>query len=81
MIDNDCIQMEIALKIRMLIAAMALTVSSGALAAEFAKPGTKMECCCCERDKHGKMASCKDKAKEVEKTGHEGHDMEGMNHK
>ena len=73
--------MEIAMKIRMSIAAMALTVSSGALAAEVAKPGTKMECCCCKRDEHGKMACCKDKAKEVEKTGHEGHDMEGMNHK
>jgi len=73
--------MEIAMKIGMLIVAMAVTVSSGALAAEVAKPETKMECCCCKKDEHGKMACCKDKAKEGEKTGHEGHDMEGMNHK
>lgn len=75
------IQMEIAMKIGMLIAAMAVTVSSGALAAEVAKPETKMVCCCCKKDEHGKMACCEDKAKEVEMTGHEGHDMEGMNHK
>lgn len=63
------------------MAAMAVTVSSGALAAEVAKPETKMECCCCKKDEHGKMACCKDKAKEGEKTVREGHDMRGMNHK
>ena len=72
--------MEIAMKIGMLIAAMAVTVSSGALAAEVAKPEMKMECCC-KKDEQGKMACCKDKAKEGEKTGHQGHDMKGMNHK
>lgn len=66
--------------IRMLIGALALTVSTGAFAAEVAVPDTKMECCC-KKDEHGKMACCKDKAKEAEKAGHEGHDMEGMNHK
>jgi len=69
------------MKIGMLIAAIAVTVSSGALAAEGAKPETKMECCCCKRDEHGKMACCEDKAKEEQKTGHEGHNMEGMDHK
>ena len=69
------------MKIGMLIAAIAVTVSSGALAAEVAKPETKMECCCCKKDEHGKMACCKDKDTESEKTGHEGHDMEGMNNK
>ncbi len=69
------------MKIEILIAAMAVTVSSGALAAEVAKPETKMECCCCKKDEQGKMACCKDKAKSAEKNGHEGHDMEGMNHK
>lgn len=69
------------MKIRLMIAAMAVTVSSGAVAAEVAKPETKMECCCCKKDEHGKMACCKDEAKEGENAGHEGHDMEGMNHK
>lgn len=72
------------MKIGMMIAALAVTVSSGALAAEVAKPETKMECCC-KKDEQGKMACCKDKAKandkDSEKAGHEGHDMEGMNHK
>jgi hypothetical protein len=40
---------------------MAVTISSGALAAEVAKPESKMECCCCKKDEHGKMACCKDK--------------------
>ena len=62
------------------MAAIAVTVSSGALAAEAAKPEIKMECCC-KKDEQGKMACCKDKVKEGEKTSHEGHDMEVMNHK
>lgn len=69
------------MKIGMLIAAMAVTVSSGALALEVAKTETKMKCCCCKKDEHGKMACCKDKAKEGENAGHESHDMEGMNQK
>ena len=68
------------MRIRMLIAATAFTISSGALAAEVAEPETKMECCC-KKGEQGKMACCKDKAKDGAKTGHEGHDMEGMNHK
>ena len=68
------------MNIRMLIAAMAITASSGALAAETTKAESKMECCC-KKDEHGKMACCKDKAKEAGKTGHEGHDMDGMDHK
>jgi hypothetical protein len=72
---------EVKMKLSALLGLVALTASSGALAAEAAKPETKMECCCCKKDEHGKMACCKDKAKEGEKTSHEGHDMEGMNHK
>lgn len=68
------------MKIRLFIGTLALTASSGLLAAEVAKPETKMECCC-KKDEQGKMACCKDKAKSGEKTGHEGYDMEGMNHK
>lgn len=68
------------MKIRMFIGALAFTASSGALAAEVTKPEMKMECCC-KKDEQGKMACCKDKAKSAEKTDHEGHDMEGMNHK
>lgn len=66
------------MKIRLLIGALALTVSSGAFAAEAME---QKECCCCKKDEHGKMACCKDKAKETEKTGHDGHGMEGMDHK
>ena len=69
------------MKIYALIAAVALSVSSGALAAEVAKPESKMECCCCKKDAHGDMACCKDKAGQAEKTGHDSHDMEGMGHK
>ena len=68
------------MKIRLLIGALAFTASSGVLAAEVAKPEMKIECCC-KKDEQGKMACCKDKNKTAEKTGHEGHDMEGMNHK
>jgi hypothetical protein len=69
------------MKIHALIAAMAVTISSGALAAEVAKPESKMECCCCKKDEHGKMACCKDKTEQAEKSSHDGHDMEGMSHK
>ena len=71
---------EIDMKIRMFIGALALTASSGVLAAEVTKPEMKMECCC-KKDDQGKMACCKDKAENSEKNGHEGHDTEGMNHK
>lgn len=67
------------MKISPLIGLLALTASSGALAAEVAKPDAKMVCCC-KKDDQGKMACCKDKAKDGEKTGHEGHAMEGMDH-
>lgn len=69
------------MKVHALIGAMALLISSGVMAAEVAQPEAKKECCCCKKDEHGKMACCKDKANETEKTGHEGHDMEGMHHK
>lgn len=67
------------MNIRMLIGALALTASTAAFAAE-ASPEPKKQCCCCKKDEHGKMACCKDEAKDDAKTGHEGHDMEGMHH-
>lgn len=67
--------------LKMMISFLALTLSTGAMAAEVAKPDAKMECCCCKKEQQGKMDCCKDKAKDSEKAGHEGHDMDGMNHK
>ena len=74
-------QLENVMKYKMLIGVLALTVSTAAFAAEATSPAAKKECCCCEKDEHGKMACCKDKAKESDKSSHEGHDMDGMNHK
>ncbi|WP_411290307.1 hypothetical protein [Sphingorhabdus sp.] len=67
--------------LKMMISVLALTLSTVAMAAEVAKPDAKMECCCCKKEQQGKMDCCKDKAKDSEKAGHEGHDMDGMNHK
>ena len=69
------------MKIRVMIGALALGVSTGAFAAEAANPAPKKECCCCKKDEYGRMACCKDEANGSEKTGQEGHDMEGMNYK
>jgi hypothetical protein len=71
--------METIMKMKMLLGAFALTISGAAFAAE--PPAPKKECCCCKKGDDGKMACCDDKAKDAEKSGHEGHDMDGMNHK
>ena len=65
--------------LKMLISVLALSFSTGALAAEIAKPDVQKKCCCCKKEQQGKMDCCKDKAKDSEKSGHEGHDMDGMN--
>jgi hypothetical protein len=67
--------MEIIMKMKMLIGAMALTVSGAAFAAE--TPAPKKECCC-KKGEDGKMACCEDKAKASDKSSHEGHDMSNM---
>ena len=64
------------MKMKMLIGALALTLSGAAFAAE--PPAPKKECCCCKKDEDGKMAYCKDEAAGTEKPGHEGHDMGDM---
>ena len=56
-----------------LLTALALTLSSTALAAE-PPPAPKKECCCCKKDEQGKMTCCKDKAGDE----HAGHDMGAM---
>ena len=66
------------MKLKMLIGAMALTLSGAAFAAE--PPAPKKECCCKNGD-DGKMACCDDKAKTSDKSGHEGHDMGKMDTK
>ena len=65
------------MKLKMLIGAVALTLSGAAFAAE--TPALEKECCC-KKDDDGKMACCKDKAKaeSSEKSGYEGHDMSDM---
>lgn len=64
------------MKMKMLIGAVALTLSGAAFAAEPAAP--KKECCCCKKGEDGKMECCKDDAKASEKSGHEGHNMHDM---
>ena len=63
------------MKIKMLISAVALTVSGAAFAAE--TPAPKKECCC-KKGEDSKMACCEDKAKVSDKSGHDGHDMGNM---
>ena len=63
------------MKMKMLIGAVALTLSGVAFAAE--PPAPKKECCC-KRGTESKMACCDEKAKSSEKSGHEGHDMGDM---
>ncbi len=60
-----------------MIGAIALSLSAGAFAAEPTPPAPKKECSCCKKGEDGKMACC-DKG---DKTGHVGHDMDGMSHK
>lgn len=65
------------MKIKYLLGALALTVSTTAFAAE---PAPTKECCCCKKDEQGKMACCKDKdAKSGDE--HKGHDMTGKDQK
>jgi hypothetical protein len=66
------------MKSKYLLSALALTVSSAAFAADPA-PAPSKECCCCQKDEQGKMASCKEKADKAE--DHDGHDMGGMDRK
>ena len=61
------------MKTKYLLGALALSMSTAAFAVDPA-PAPKKECCCCEKDEHGKMACCKDKAGD----DHAGHDMGGM---
>lgn len=66
------------MNIKYLLGALALTVSTSALAAEPAPAPTKE--CCCKKDEQGKMACCKDKdAKSGDE--HKGHDMTDKDHK
>ena len=60
--------------INTMLGALALTASTAAFAAEPAPPAPKKECCCCKKGEDGKMACCEKGAK----SGHEGHDMDGM---
>ncbi|MBN8500670.1 MAG: hypothetical protein J0M19_05920 [Sphingomonadales bacterium] len=66
------------MKLRYLLGALALTMSTTAFAAEPA-PAPKKECCC-KKDEQGKMACCKDKA-EKPSDDHSGHDMDSMEQK
>jgi hypothetical protein len=66
------------MKMKMLIAALSLTISGAAFGAE--PPSPKMECCCCKKGDDGKMACCKEKAEKAGEQGHEGHDMKDMKH-
>lgn len=65
------------MKIRYVLGALALTMSTAAFAADPAQE-PKKECCCCKKDEQGKMACCKDKAAGDD---HADHDMGGMDHK
>ncbi len=67
------------MKIKYLISAFALSMSSAAFATEPA-PAPKKKCCCCKKDEQGKMACCKDKAEKAE-DDHKAHDIGGMDHK
>ena len=66
------------MKTKMILAALALTMSGAAFAAE--SPAPEKECCCCKKGEDGKMACCKDKAEKAGEQGHEGHDMKDMKH-
>ena len=66
------------MKTKYLLGALALTMSTTAVAAEPA-PAPKKECCCCKKDEQGKMDCCKDKDAKFDE--HAGHDMGGMDHK
>jgi hypothetical protein len=68
--------MEIIMKMKMFIGAVALTMSGAAFAAEPVAP--KKECCCCKKAEEAKKTCCDDDAKASEKSGHEGHDMGDM---
>jgi hypothetical protein len=67
------------MKLRYLLGALALTMSTTAFAAE-PVPAPKKECCCCKKDEQGKMACCKDKAEKAP-DDHAGHDMDSMEQK
>ena len=66
------------MKIKYLLGALALTMSSTAFAAEPA-PEPKKECCCCKKDDAGKMSCGKNKDAKTDE--HAGHDMGNMDKK
>lgn len=66
------------MKTKMFLAALALTMSGAAFAAE--PPAPEKQRCCCKKGEDGKMACCKDKAEKAGEQGHEGHDMKDMKH-
>lgn len=76
--DKFDLNMENEMKTKLIIGALALSLSGIAQAAEPPKP--QKECCCCKKGEDGKMACCKDKAEKPGEPGHEGHDMKGMSH-
>lgn len=63
-----------------IVGLLALTVSTAAFAAEPAPAEQKKECCC-KKDDEGKMACCEKHGKAKPSADHDGHDMDGMNHK
>lgn len=66
------------MKIKYLMGALALAMSSTAFAAEPA-PASKKQCCC-KQDEAGKMACCKEKGT-TSGDEHKDHAMSGMDHK
>lgn len=63
------------MKIKMLIGAIALTLSGVTFAAE---PSAPKKECCCKKGEDGKMACCEDKAKTSDESSHQGHEMGNM---
>lgn len=66
------------MKIKYLLGAIALTMSTASFAAEPA-PAPEKECCC-KKDEHGKMGCSKDKA-DAAGAEHKDHDTSGMRHR
>ncbi len=66
------------MKSKYLLGALALSLSTTALAAEPA-PTPEKPCCCCKKDEHGQMACCKEQGEQAGE--HAGHDMSGIDHK
>lgn len=70
---------EFSMMMKTMLGALALTLSTTAFAEEPASPAN--ECRCCKKDGE-KMACCDDHDKSKPSAeNHDGHDMDGMNHK